>query len=164
MSVYRASDNGSLCPEHHVAIGDGCRPPLVERRIPHRTTDAGRPFRVGSLAEVQLQTVAPTNQHQTCFWFSTYCLIAARGAPPVVATKYEFGQSVGSRLRRCGNSCRSACEERPFIALTSRCTPNCGSTSTSRWTWSGITSKAWSHAPCSWITSARTVFRRSSTG
>src|SRR5207253_6903169 len=127
-------------------------------------TDAGRPFRVGSLAEVQLQTVAPTNQHQTCFWFSTYCLIAARGAPPVVATKYEFVQSIGSRLRRCGNSCRSACEERPFIAPTSRCTPNCGSTSTSRSTWSGITSKAWSHAPCSWITSARTVFKRSSTG
>src|SRR5207302_5591728 len=79
-------------------------------------------------------------------------------------TKYEFVQSVGSRLRRCGNSRRSACEERPFIALTSRCTPNWGSTSTSRWTWSGIASKAWSHAPCSWITSARTVFKRSSTG
>src|SRR6266849_5947527 len=90
--------------------------------------------------------------------------MAARGAPPVVATKYALVHNVGSRRRRCGNSWRSTRDERPFSAFTSRCTPYCGSTSTSRWTWSGMTSSAWSHAPCSRITSTRIIFRRLSTG
>src|SRR6266571_134193 len=90
--------------------------------------------------------------------------MAARGAPPVVATKYALVHNVGSRRRSCGNSWRSTRDERLFSAFTSRCTPYCGSTSTSRWTWSGMTSSAWSHAPCSRITSTRIIFRRSSTG
>ena len=44
---------------------------LVERRIPHRSTDARHPFGICTLVDLQLQTVAPTEQHQTCFWFST---------------------------------------------------------------------------------------------
>src|SRR6266702_381758 len=56
--------------------------------------------------------------------------MAARGAPPVVATKYALVHNVGSRRRRCGNSWRSTRDERPFSAFTSRCTPYCGSTST----------------------------------
>jgi hypothetical protein len=90
-------------------------------------------------------------------------LTMAKDEPPTVETKYELVQSVGSRLFNQGNSCRSSRDERPFIRLISEWMPNCGSTSTSTCTWSGITSNSMSSECVSSATSRKIAFRRSST-
>src|SRR5207253_193670 len=51
------------------------------------------------------------------------------------------------RVRNDANSFLRSCEVRPLMRLINRCIPNCGSTSTSKCTWSGRISSA--------ITSAR---------
>src|SRR5207302_7249364 len=43
---------------------------------------------------------------------------------------------------RVRNSCRKLCQETPLRCLTNRWIPNCGSTSTSTCTWSGMLSRA----------------------
>src|SRR5947208_17033831 len=49
---------------------------------------------------------------------------------------------LGNRVRKETNSFLSSCDVTPLMYLTKRCRPNCGSTSTNRWTWSGLISKA----------------------
>src|SRR3979490_2565268 len=70
--------------------------------------------------------------------------------------------SVGIRVFNQGNSSRNTREVRPLMALTSLCTPYCGSTSTRRCTWSGMVSSSTSHAPFSSTTSRMSCFRRAS--
>ena len=73
----------------------------------------------------------------TLFWFSIYCLIISRGAPPTVEMKYELVHNVGKRVRRLLYSCRNSLELRPLMNRTNKCTPYCGCISQSKWTWSG---------------------------
>ncbi len=59
-----------------------------------------------------------------------YCLMMARGAPPVAAQKYEFVHNVGNFHFSTGNSWRKSREDRPLTSFISRWMPNCGSTLT----------------------------------
>src|SRR5260370_29526010 len=68
--------------------------------------------------------------------------MTASGAPPTVDTKSLFVQSVGSRDFHVRNSCRNGCEEIALRFLTHLWMPNCGSTSTSPCTCSGMIYKA----------------------
>ena len=92
-----------------------------------------------------------------------YCLITDNGAPPTVDTKYEFVHSVGSRERSQPNSCRSTREVRPLICLTALWTPNCGSTSMSKCTWSGMISISMTSIWYSLQISSMSSFKRTST-
>lgn len=59
-----------------------------------------------------------------------YCLMTERGAPPVVAQKYEFVHNVGTFCFSTGNSWRKSREDHPLTSFISRWMPNCGSTLT----------------------------------
>src|SRR5438067_2876433 len=62
--------------------------------------------------------------------------------PPDGGHEIAVRPSVGNRDFRVRNSCRKMCEETPLRCLTKRWIPNCGSTSTSTCTWSGMISRA----------------------
>src|SRR5690606_28602399 len=64
-----------------------------------------------------------------------------------------YGQHLTALLLLDGNSSRSTRDARPLMAFTNRRMPYCGSSSTSSWAWSGITSISTSHAPFSFTTS-----------
>jgi hypothetical protein len=59
-----------------------------------------------------------------------YYLMTQRGAPPVVAQKYEFVHNVGNCCFSTGNSWRKSREDRPLTSFISRWMPNRGSTLT----------------------------------
>jgi hypothetical protein len=99
----------------------------------------------------------------TSFCLSIDGLIMASGAPPTVATKYAFVQRVGRRLVSPSNACRSHLERLPLTRITNRSIPNCGSTSQSMCTWSGITSRSRTSHCHSSATSSTISFNRSST-
>jgi hypothetical protein len=69
-----------------------------------------------------------------------YCLMTDKGAPPTVETKYEFVHKDGILERSHPYSCLKTRDVRPFISFTALCMPNCGSTSMSKWMWSGMIS------------------------
>src|SRR5437588_11606873 len=58
---------------------------------------------------------------------------------PALSALYDSFRMKPDHVR---NSCRKLCEETPLRCLTNRWIPNCGSTSTSTCTWSGMISKA----------------------
>jgi hypothetical protein len=62
-----------------------------------------------------------------------------------------------------GNSCSSNREDRALIALTARCIPNCGSTSSRMRTWSSMTSLSCKRLSVSAETSAIACLSRLST-
>ncbi len=72
--------------------------------------------------------------------------IAASGISSLAAKvsnrwrKYELVHKEGNRLFNSGNSNLTYLELAPLNLLTARCTPNCGSTSINKCTWSGIIS------------------------
>lgn len=63
-----------------------------------------------------------------------------KGASPTVETKYEFVHKDGILERSHPYSCLKTRDVRPFISFTALCMPNCGSTSMSKWMWSGMIS------------------------
>ena len=69
-----------------------------------------------------------------------YCLMTDKGASPTVETKYEFVHKDGILERSHPYSCLKTRDVRPFISFTALCMPNCGSTSMSKWMWSGMIS------------------------
>jgi hypothetical protein len=111
-----------------------------QRLVEHEPYSAELPIEEVGLLFVRTIRMLTARPIQTFFWFSMYRLITANGAPPTVETKKLLVQSVGRQDFNQGNSCRGNREDRPLIALTARCTPNCGSTSSRMRTWSGMTS------------------------
>src|SRR5919205_3563420 len=83
---------------------------------------------------------------------------------PTVAMKYDRDQSVGRRERRRGNSSRRMRDDTALNLPTTSAGAHRGSVSTKRWTWSGLTSKAWTVISRRAATSRISSFSRASTG
>ena len=79
------------------------------------------------------------NLHYLPFWSSLYSITTDIDTEPTVDTNLDRVQRVGSLDFSDGNSSLNSWEVNLLILLTTRLMPICGFTSSSRWTWSGIT-------------------------
>ena len=168
-SAWRDYQNGcrSLCG---VSLPDGMREnqkfpePII---TPTTKADEGHDQNI-SKEEIIAQGIVDRDDYETMerytkALFERGSRIAAEKGLILVDTKYEFVQSVGRRVVNHENSCLKIREVRPFIRFTALWIPNCGSTSMSKCTWSGIISISMMSMWYSLQTSSMRVFNLTST-